>query len=446
MHVAYTQDHLYRPRRMGLIRELLYGVPPGPIVRAAADLPSRTPAPTLGVPVATGSPVPAAGAGILPGSLLAMIDDAVTARLASFTLREALSLPSVVRAVQLLAGTVAQFTPLAYRDDVQLAVQPRVLRRPTPFGTRYDFLYATMYALLAGDANAQKAGNAFWLVTDRDDERQPRAVIQLPGSEVSVDWDDRRFLPRYRWRGRDLTPPDLIHVALGRAPGALLGVSPIVAALDALAQVDAAEQYAAAWFVTSGVPSVVLKSAQEKTPEEAAALKAQWLLAHSGPGQSPAVLSGGIEDSYPNVDPEGAQLQQTRDYGNTVVARLLGIPAALLHVATSGATITYTNPAGAIEELIKATIAPTYLPPIEGALSELVPSTQAVRLNTREVLRVDIAGRFALYQQGVAMGMLTAQDARALEGWSRTGPIGGDLFAAVPAAPPAPSRTEVPMP
>lgn len=418
-------------------RDLLYGPEPGSIIRAGADVPPTSPVPLLGSET---SQPPG-----LPPTMLQLIDQAVDERTALFGLTDALRLPSVVRAVQLLASTVAQFSPVAYRDDVALEAQPRILRRPTPFGSRYAFLYSTTYALLAGDANADKAGNAFWYVTDRDDERQPRAVIGLPGSEVQVDWDARRFQRVYAWRGRQLDVADVIHVELGRKPGALLGCSPLAEGLEALAGVAAAEAYARAWFLTGGVPSVTLRVTNKATLTEAEArtLQAQWIAGH--PPGMPAVLSAGIEDSYPAVNPESSQLQAARDYGNTVVARLLGIPAPLLHVSTSGATITYTNTAAALEELVRATIGPTYMPPLEAALSDLVPRTQAVRLETRELLRMDIATRFGIYDQGIASGMFTAEDARAFEGWRRTGPLTGQLFAPVPAPPPAPSPDLVPV-
>lgn len=433
----------YTVRAVGILRELIHGVEPGPIVRAALP-------PAAGARPAGAGAIPTATGAQLGSSIVDQIDDAVAARLATFGLADALGIPSVIRAIGLIAGTVAQFAPSAYRDGVRLEVQPRVLRRPSPFGTLYEFLYGTVYSLLAGDANRSKPGNAFWLITDRDSDGQARAVVQLAGGEVGVDWDDRRFLPVYRWRGRTLraTGPDLdlIHIVIDRPPGALLGRSPLVVGLAALASVVSAEDYASAWFLTGGVPSVVLKTAQEKTPDEAAAMKLQWIEAHSGPGPTPAVLSGGIEDSYPDVDPQGAQLQQTRDYGNTVVARLLGIPAPLLHVATSGATITYLNAAGALEELVRVTIAPMYLPPLEAALSDLVPSTQTSRLDTLELLRVDIAGRMAIYQAMIDAGIMTAEDARAFEGWPRTGPLSGQLFAPSPTPPALPSTLRVPVP
>ena len=300
-----------------------------------------------------------------------------------------------------------------------------------------------MLSLLAGDENYAKPGNAWWYITDRDSEDLPRALILLPNSEVHVEWDERRFLPITRWRGKVIPPRDLQHIAIGRPPGALLGRSPLSEGLDALAVAATAERFAASWYLSGGVPSVVLTVPEKQTPEEALALKTQWLEAH-GVDPSPAVLSGGIGIEIPDNDPEKSQMAQSREYGNTTVARLLGIPAAMLHVTSSGATITYTNPAGALEELTKVTLAPIYMPPLEFAFSDLLPATQSARFNTRELLRVDIAARFTLYKDAVDMGVLTNEDIRAIEGWPRTGPVIGQTFAPQPAAPSAPTPSEVP--
>ncbi|MET0771770.1 MAG: phage portal protein, partial [Candidatus Limnocylindrales bacterium] len=349
-----------------MLHDLIWGPDIGPIVRA-----SPPPAPAPRAPEALGHG--------LPVNLGTFIEDAVNARLAGFALADALRMPSVIRAVQLLAGTLAQMAPLAYRDEVLLELQPRILRRPSPFGSRYEFVYQTVYALLAGDENAAKAGNAWWMVTSRDSEELPTAVILLPGSEVRVEWDEKRFVPRTHWRGQLVPARDIIHIALGRRPGGLLGRSPIEDGLDALAVGDTAERFAASWFLSSGIPSVTLKVPGAMDAVEADKLKRQWMAAHAGPEPTPAVLTGGVELDVPDMDPQRSQLQEARDYTNTITARLLGIPAPMLHVSTSGATITYVGAAGAMEELVKTTVAPIYMPPLEAAFGELLPRTQSAR-------------------------------------------------------------------
>jgi len=161
---------------------------------------------------------------------------------------------------------------------------------------------------------------------------------------------------------------------------------------------------------------VVLKAAATLSKEEAAALKAQWIASRTGP--EPAVFGKDIDPIFPSIDPQRAQMQEARAYGTTIAATVLGIPASLLHVQTTGATITYTNPAGAIEEMVKATLAPSYLAPTEAAWSDLVPSTQSVRFDLNDLQRADFAARAAIYTQLIPQGVMTAEEARAREGWA----------------------------
>lgn len=343
---------------------------------------------------------------------LTALEDEIDARQSSFTLTEALKLPPVIRGVQLIAGVGAAMLPLAYRNGQATQLQPRIVRKPDPFGTRYAFLYQTLEAMVA-----DRYGEAFWLLTDHDDRGYPRSAMVLPNDDIEVTWDDRRFLPRYRWRGRELQRDrDIKHIAPTRKAGELHGRGPVYEALDYLYPIKAAEDYASSFFSSGGLPMTVLKTAAAMTKEQAAELKSNWV--NSRTAAEPAVASGGVTPEFPAVNPEQSQMTEARGAGAAVVARILGIPAALLHVETSGATITYTNPAGALEELVKSTILPSYLSPLEQAWSELVPSTMAVRFELGDLQRSDIAGRFALYGAGIAAGILTAEEARAYEGWA----------------------------
>jgi phage portal protein BeeE len=198
------------------------------------------------------------------------------------------------------------------------------------------------------------------------------------------------------------------------------GHGPLSRSLDMLYPVWEAEQFAASFFTSGGIPEVVLKTAQELSHDEAEDLKRLWIGAVN---TTIRVAASGIEPQFPGVDPQRAQLQEARSFGATVAATIFGIPAALLHVQTSGATITYTNPAGAVEEMVKATIAPRYLAPIEAAWSQLLASTRSVRFDLADMQRADIAARFDLYQKALGnqnlgvMPWMTVDEVRANEGW-----------------------------
>jgi phage portal protein BeeE len=338
---------------------------------------------------------------------------AIEERAASFTLADALALPAVNRAVHLTCSVAASIAAVAYRDGEAIESQPTIVSRPTPWKRPYDFVYETVYSLLAGG----RGGDAYWLVTDREPSPSfaPRSAIVLDPGDVSADFATGRLRPVYKWNGGDVTARDLTHIRLQPRPGHVNGTSPLVACLPRLAIIGAAESYAAAFYESGGVPEVVLHSATRLDEVEAALVKAQYV--GDGSRRPVRVTSGDIDLAFPGANPETSQMAQTRAYAATEVARLLGIPGALMLIETSGATITYTNPEGALTEFVRETLYPTYLEPLEQAWSDLVPGTQVVRFDLPGLLTADLATRAQVELGYVGAGVLAPEEVRVLEGW-----------------------------
>lgn len=406
--------------------------------RTAAELPPFRPP---DIPAVLGNGSSTAPHGSLEDALAAQIAE----RTATFTLRDALELPPVVRAVNLIASVAGAFAPTLYRDGIPVPTseQPRIVRKPAAFMSRPEFVTQTVLALAT-------VGEAFWLLGEYDDDGRPHFATVLPNADISIEWDERRIIPQYSWRGEPIdaysTRPRLKHIPIGRYAGDLHGRGPVNEALRYLAHIAAAETYAAGWFLTGGIPSVILGTEKELNDQKSAELKRKWIEAHSITASPvPAVLSGGIKAEFPAVNPQDSQLQQARDAAATTVARLLGIPPALLIVQTTGATIVYQNAAGAMTELVRVTIAPTYLTPIEQAWSDLVGSRSAVRFDYAELQRADIQSRYAVYSQAIPLGILDAADARRFEGYADAGPIESSVYRPTPQPIELPSSIEVPM-
>lgn len=375
-------------------------------------------------------PTPVQGDGVLRRSeevsataeaLYALIEE----RRAAFTMAEARKLDAVIRAKSLLTGIAASFLPLAYRAGQAMPIQPRICSKPDPFHTRYEHVAMTVDSLI-------EDGCAFWRLASFEDGH-PRNAYVIPHDEVSITNPTRGLIPRYEWRGQEMTlGRDLIHIAIGRRPGELHGRGPLREGLDRLATVLAAEEFARAFFTGGGTPPVVIKATQAGlTQEEATKAKAQWVAARST-GAEPAVFGKDWDLIFPQIDPQRSQMQEARGMGATITARILGIPGALLHVETSGATITYTNPAGAVEDLVKSTLAPQYLAPIEASWSELLPGGTAVRFDLNDMQRADFGARVAIYGQLVDMGVMTPPEVRAAEGWGPTETDTSHAFDPVP--------------
>jgi HK97 family phage portal protein len=342
-----------------------------------------------------------------------------------------LGIPAVARGRQLIVSIVAQLEPIAYRAGYPLDEQPRVLTRPAPEITRQEYL-AQLVASLVDHGNA-----ALWQPrTGRDAAGRAEVSIVLPFDAVHVEWsDDSHLSRRVTWAGRDLVVGrDVILVSIGRQAGELLGVSPLRAVEDALARILVAELYAGDWFETGAVPSVTLKFDGVMTDELAASVKAKWIENHRD--HSPAVLPKGWDLKETGADPGSSQLLETRKHGSIEVARALGIfPAELLLAEVGGSSLTYQNVAEAL-----MTFARVYIAPIEEALSDLLPGTQAVRLNTSELERLGTAARWDAYAAGLGAGFITPEQVDRWEGWQRDAPLPIPApLAPTPAPPPSPA-------
>lgn len=366
-----------------------------------------------------------------------VIGASIEARDSGFTLAQALRLPPVIRGRTLLTSQAAQLTVTLYRDGVPAPDQPRIVTRPGTT-TRQEFVAQSVAGLV-------DRGCTFWRLGDYDEDGRPRFVGVLPHDEVRVSWDRNRLFRLYDWRGLALeansTRPDIIHIAIGRGPDELHGHGPLEDGLPYLAPVEAAELYAAGWYGSGGVPSVTLRipAGMEIDDEKSAAIKSKWMTAQASSVPTPAVLAGGIEDHYPDVNPQTSQLQEARSYGATVVARLLGIPGPLLMIESHGSTITYQSAPAALTQLLKETLAPTYLAPIEQAWSDLVGSRAVVRFDLAETQRADIEARYRVYDAGITLGVFSAAEARTWEGIPPAGETG-----ATPALRPTPQPRPLP--
>lgn len=337
----------------------------------------------------------------------------------SLGLSDYLGIPAVARGRQLIVSLISELEPVAWANGYPLPDQPAVLRRPAPEITRQAWL-AELVGSLFDHGNA-----ALWSpLTSRNAAGRPELAIVLPYDEVHPEWtDESHTARRYRWREHELLPGrDVVHIAIGRQAGELEGRSPLRSIEDSLARILAAELYAGDWFETGAVPSVTLKYDGTLTDAGSQAVKDKWVENHRD--HSPAVLPKGWDMKESTASPESSQLLETRKYGALEVARGLGIfPAELLLAELGGSSLTYQNVADALMTFARMTLQPVYLAPIEEGLSDLLPSTQAVRMNTSELERLGAAQRFATYETGLRAGFVTTAQIDRWEGWDRSAPL-----------------------
>jgi HK97 family phage portal protein len=331
------------------------------------------------------------------------------------------AIPAAYRGAQLLTDLVAQLPWDAWRggkrsDQARRRVpelvdpRPDLLVDPSPFMDDDEVKRMIVASLIW-------RGNAYlWI--DYVGRTFARFATPLHPDEVTVTWSNDKTARVYRWRNRDMVEGvDIIHIPFLRLPGAALGVGPFSAANAVLRGVSATDDWARRLFTDSATPSGYLSNPGKMDEDEARAQSALWDELHKG-GRGTGVLSGGISYNTVSMTPEQAQFLQTRAWGVQEIARLLGIPQHFLNAGNSpgsSQSLTYTNVQAIFRELTVVTLGPSYLRRIEKAFTRLLPRGQSVAFDTSEFLRADDGARYTALKTAIEAGILTVDEARALE-------------------------------
>jgi len=305
------------------------------------------------------------------------------------SIREALSVPAVFRAVSLIANTAGSLLMQAFRDGTLMPDQPTLVSRPGLDGTPREFWRDTAYGLAT-------RGRFIWLTVDRDFEDRPRKLLLLPSREVTVEFrTDLPWVRKYTWRGKELDLDDVTHGTLIRDEWGLDGMGPLQVCGAALSAAVEAEEWAARFFAKGGAPATLLKYPTKLAEDEAKALKAQWLETE---GNEVKIADMGLEPEPFQISPEAAQLLGSRKHSTGNVATMFGINGHLLNYAESGSSLTYQNIGEVFVDFVRSSLAPNYLVPIEDAITNLLPRSQVARFNTQELYRADLRTRADVFK------------------------------------------------
>jgi len=336
------------------------------------------------------------------------------------SITEALGVPAIQRAVTLISNTTGSLSIGTYRKDVELPDTPTVITRPDPYATPDEFYRDLAYYL------ATRGEYVLW-IAGRSSAGQPTALVVVPAPELNVEHNARnRLFPIYTWGPRDgnlqrgtrfgpANPAgEFIHVTYLREPGALRGIGPLQMAGAASSVSVEAQEWAANFYASGGYPSILLRSAVQLTEDEAGALKAQWV---GTPSNMPRITDPGIEEVKEiNVNPQGAQMLDSREHQNGEAARMFGIPGSLMEYGSPGSSLTYQNLSEVWTQFVRGCLTPNYLVKIEQSLSDILPRGTRVEFDVDGLLRADIKTRYEVYASGITSGVIDPEYAQRAEG------------------------------
>lgn len=343
-----------------------------------------------------------------------------------------LGLSAVWACVNLLAGTIGSLPLNVYRNDGDGG---RTIAKDHP-----------LYRLIHESPNADQTALDFWEYMSASIELRGNGYAQIDrsGSRIialtPINPDNvgvRRLASgalEYTWtldgRRRVSDERDILHIrGFGGSP--LGGLSTITHARHSFGLAIAIDRAAGSTFENSMRPSGVLTfekfltEPQRKVVEDKLAEKFAGAI-NAG---RPFVLEGGSKWEQLTINPEDAQMLQSRGFSVEDVCRWFGVPPFMV-----GHTEKSTSWGTGLEQQVLGFVKFTLrrrLKRIEAALerqclsSEDIGNGVSIAFNLEGLLRGDSAGRARFYQQMTSIGAMTINEVRALENLA---PVeGGDV-------------------
>jgi hypothetical protein len=344
------------------------------------------------------------------------LDDYIYGR-AKISRDEALAVPAIKRARDLICGGIGQF-PLLLIDPDGKPTDWSLLNQPEASVARSVTMTRTVEDLLLFE-------RSWWKVTHLGWHGMPAEATRLDPATTTVQ-------PRYEYypEGSALVWPNIRGLIRIDSPnGGLLTASTAIRAYIALART--------ALRTAEGMPPVDWftpgEGADPADDEDIEEILTAWSVARQK--RTTAYVPAALKYNRDGFNPEQLQLAQAREFAVTEIARLTGIDAEDLSVSTTSRT--YFNAQDRRRERIESVLGP-YMTAVEGRLSmdDVTPHGFKVVFDTSSYLRLDDLAAAQSDQILIASKVLTEDEARDKRGLE---PLGAPATAepAAAAQPPA---------
>jgi HK97 family phage portal protein len=356
-------------------------------------------------------------------------DDALVATTDAGTIitqEDALRINTVFACVRLIGDTISTLPVDTYRridgDRVPYRPRPQWLDYPDSEVTREDhFLQVLVSMLIAGEAFVRLLrlnGEIVGLVC-----MNPRMV------EVTrMRFNDGSLRIVYRVKGTEeiIEKQDMLHIPDMRLPGELHGKSRIELMRQSLGLAKALDEFASRFFGQGSVTSGIIEYPNALTKEQSEQLRNQFEAKHRGVRKAhrTGILSGGAKWVKTGVDPNEAQMLESRKHAIEEIARLFRCPPSMIGITTPGA-MAYASVEQNGIHFVQHTLRP-FIVKLENAYSRLLPNDAFVRFSVEGLLRGDTMSRFSAYATGIQSGFLNINDIHRLEDMRSVD--GGDVY------------------
>lgn len=277
-------------------------------------------------------------------SMLARMDELIGLQNTGGTVEAALGLPAVFGAVRLITSTVQQL-PVTVTNGPT----PEWLRRPRRYGGALDstdlWAHVVSGMALRGHAFLRciRVGESWRLDALRPEQVQVDSntdtpVVDLRYRIAGQQVDQVPVSPSDAVQGR----PYVLHIPYQVTDAHPEGLGPLQAARLAMSGYLDTESHAASLFESGTHSGGRLETEQDIPPDTAVRWQDQWVT-YRKTGKIP-VLGAGLSYSNDIINARDAQWVEARQFNQTQVFMMYGIPPDVMGAALTGsASLTYSN-------------------------------------------------------------------------------------------------------
>lgn len=342
------------------------------------------------------------------------------------TFDSAMQLSAVWACVKLLVETVSSLPIYIYKinEKGRFLDQNHPLsllfeRKPNRYQTKVEFFETLLLNLVIH-------GNAYCLIERVGGKINSLMPIMSAQVRTVLLEDGSLVHEYYHERGVTVLASESVwHLKL--MGNGVIGLSPLDHQRNTLGIAQAAESCVTKIYRNGAKPSGVLMVDRILTPDQRAQVRTNFATLTTGDDNRLLVLEGGMKFDAISLSPQDIELLESRRFQISEICRWYGIPSVLVN-DTGTTTVWGTGIQQIVEGFYKLTVRPL-LEKVEASIkANLMTPAEAMRreveFDFEALLRTDTKTRLEGYRIGVQGGILTPNEARALEG--RPALDGGD--------------------
>ncbi|HEX5933527.1 MAG TPA: phage portal protein [Pseudorhizobium sp.] len=339
----------------------------------------------------------------------------------------AVGLSATWACVQLIAGTIASLPLMVYRtgdDGIRRVAKEHPLYFVLHDSPNFDQTAVDFWEVMA--ASIELYGNAYASMDRRSSDGVVTSLYPIRPDIVKVRRLDNGEL-QYEWtdNGRRVVKAgtDVLHIR-GSFGDALGGASTLSMCRDVFADAMASESAAGSMFRNGVNPSGILSTPADVrlTPEQRADLEKRLVEKYQGSIRSgrPMVLDNGLDWKQLSINPQDAQMLESRKFSGEQICRIFGVPPAMVGFgdkASNWGTGKEVDVLGFQKFALRKRLKRIE----QSVLKQLVPLSErraqgiTIEFNLDGLLRGDTATRYEAYERAIRMGIKTRNECRALE-------------------------------